>query len=50
MARFYTKLRKLVLIQCYAPTEQATIEEKDAFYEALESTLRKVKSSEITMV
>jgi exonuclease III len=40
----------LVLIQCYAPTEQATIEEKDAFYEALQNTLRKVKRSEITMV
>jgi hypothetical protein len=50
MTRFSTKLRNLVLIQCYAPTEQATIEEKDAFYEALENTLRKAKRSEITMV
>jgi exonuclease III len=27
MARFRTKLRKMVVIQCYAPTEQATSEE-----------------------
>jgi len=50
MARFLTKLRKLVVIQCYAPTEQAVTEEKDAFYETLENTLRNVKRSEITMV
>jgi len=50
MARFLTKLRKLVLIQCCAPTEQATTEEKDTFYETLENTLRNVKRSEITMV
>jgi exonuclease III len=40
----------MVVIQCYAPTEQATSEEKDVFYETLESILRKVKRSEITMV
>ena len=50
MARFSTKLRKLVLIQCYAPTEQATTDEKDAFYGTLENTLRNEKRSEITMV
>jgi exonuclease III len=43
MARFLTKLCKLVVIQCYAPTEQAITEEKDAFYETLENTLRNVK-------
>jgi len=50
MARFSTKLRKLVLIQCYAPTEQATTDEKDAFHETLENTLRNAKRSEITLV
>ena len=50
MARFLTKLRKLVVIQCYAPTEQAITEEKGAFYETLENKLRNVKRSEITMV
>jgi len=50
MARFLTKLRKLVVIQCYALTEQATTEEKHSFYETLENTLRNVKRSEITMI
>jgi len=50
MTRFLTKLRKLVVIQCYAPTEQAITEEKDAFFEKLKKTLRNVKRSEITMV
>jgi hypothetical protein len=50
MARFLTKLRKLVVIQCYAPTEQAITEEKDAFYETVENKLRNVKRPEITMV
>jgi hypothetical protein len=50
MARFRTKLRKMVVIQCYAPIEQATSEENDVFYETLENILRKVKRSEITMV
>jgi len=50
MARFSTKSCKLLLIQCYAPTEQATTDEKDSFYEALENTLRNAKRSEITMV
>jgi hypothetical protein len=43
MARFLTKLRKLVVFQCYAPIEQAIREEKDAFYETLENTLRHLK-------
>ena len=50
MARFLTKLRKLVAIKCSAPTEQAITEEKDAFCEKLENTLRNVKRSEITTV
>jgi exonuclease III len=50
LARFRTKSRKMVVIQCYAPTEQATLEENDVFYETLENILRKVKRSEITMV
>ena len=49
MARFLTKLCKLVVIQCYAPTEQAITEEKDAFYETVENTLRNVKRSEIKL-
>ena len=38
MVRFLTKL-----IQCYAPTRQAITEEKGAFYETVENTLRNVK-------
>jgi hypothetical protein len=30
-ARINTRLRNLTIVQCYAPTDEATIEEKEAF-------------------
>ena len=47
VARFLTKLRKLVVIQCYTPSYNRR---KNTFYETLDNTLRNVKRSEITMV
>ena len=37
-------------IQCYAPTNAATIEEKEAFYGLLETTLHYVKQPEIVIL
>lgn len=34
-ARFYSKVRKITIIQCYAPTELASTTEKDDFYSQL---------------
>ena len=38
-ARFDAKYRKLTIIQVYAPTNEAPIEEKDEFYNQLETSL-----------
>ena len=43
-ARLYTRLRKLTIVQCCAPTNEATIEEKEAFYGLLETTLHQKKT------
>lgn len=50
MARFRTKVRQVSIIQCYAPTEGASEDEKTAFYELLETTSRKVKKQDIVIV
>ena len=38
--RFNSKFAKLIIIACYAPTEEAEEEEKDEFYEQLEEEIR----------
>jgi endonuclease/exonuclease/phosphatase family metal-dependent hydrolase len=43
-------LRKLTIVQCYAPTNAATIEEKEVFYGLLEATLHHVKQSDIVIL
>jgi len=42
-ARLTTRLCKLTIIQCYAPTNEAAIEEKEAFYGLLEATLQQIR-------
>ena len=39
-SRFKTYERFLTCVQLYAPTEHATLEEKDGFYEKLASTVK----------
>lgn len=50
IARLQTQLRKLTLVQYYAPTEQAPTEEKEAFYEKLNENLNKIKQSDIKII
>jgi exonuclease III len=38
-ARIQTKLRKISIVQCYAPTENAELVEKEAFYSLLHKNL-----------
>ena len=38
-ARFYSKYKKLTVIQMYAPTNDAIDEEKDEFYKQLQDTI-----------
>ena len=38
-ARFYSKYKKLTVVQAYAPTNDAMDEEKDEFYNQLQDTV-----------
>jgi hypothetical protein len=49
-ARLNTRLRKLTIVQCYAPTNVPTINEKEAFYGLLITALYRVKPSHIVIL
>jgi hypothetical protein len=44
-ARLNFRLRNLTFVQCYAPTNAATIKEKEALYGLLKATLHHVKQT-----
>ena len=46
-ARIQTKLRKMSTVQCYAPTENAELDENEDFYSLLDKTLLGIKGSDI---
>jgi hypothetical protein len=39
-----------MIVQCYEPTNEATMEEKEAFYGLLETTLHQIRQSDITIM
>jgi hypothetical protein len=41
---------KLTIVQCYAPTNVASIEEKEAFYGSLDVNLQHIKQSDIVIL
>ena len=49
-ARFYSKYRKLTLIHAYSPSNDASIESKDDFYEQLEGMVQKWNRNDILLI
>ncbi|XP_063420320.1 craniofacial development protein 2-like [Mytilus trossulus] len=50
MARFYSKYSKLSVIQCYAPTNEASVENKNKFYDKLQSLVSKVPAHDLCLI
>ena len=49
-ATFRSKVCKLIIVSVYAPTNDASDEEKNEFYESLQSTLNKINRRDIVIV
>ena len=49
-ARFNSKGRKVTIIQCYAPTNEALMEDKEDYYEQLQTTLDCVPRRDLIVV
>ena len=49
-ARFSSKFTKLTVIVCYAPQEDKSDEEKDAFYDTLSSTIQMTPTHDMLLV
>lgn len=49
-ARFNSKVRKITVVQCYSPTNDALEDDKELFYSALQGVLRNIKKQDIVIV
>jgi hypothetical protein len=49
-ARFHSKYCKLTIIQCYAPTNDATDEDKDDWYQQLQQVVSRVPQHDMLLV
>ncbi|KAL7392397.1 hypothetical protein ABVT39_024274 [Epinephelus coioides] len=49
-ARFNSKHCKLTMIQCYAPTNEVEVEDKDDWYKDLQRTVSKVPQHDMLLV
>ncbi|KAI8514967.1 hypothetical protein Bbelb_075580 [Branchiostoma belcheri] len=50
MARFTSRCQDTTVIQAYAPTNEASDEEKESFYDQLQATMAKRKKRDITIL
>ena len=50
IARIQSKLRKISIVQCYAPTENAELAEKEDIYSLLDKTLLGIKRRPIFVI
>ena len=49
-ATFNSRHMKLTILQCYAPTNEATDEEKDCFYEQLQAVKERIPKHDICII
>ena len=49
-ARFYSKYKKLTVVQAYAPTNDAMDEEKNDFYKQLQDTVSRCNINDLIVV
>jgi len=49
-ARFNSRWQQVTVTQCYAPTNEATEEEKDDFYEQLQAVMEQVPRRDMQIV
>ena len=49
-ARFHSKYTKLSVLVCYAPTEDANAEVKDAFYDQLQTAVESVHAHDMLLI
>jgi exonuclease III len=48
--RFKSKARNISIIHVYAPTEDAELDTKEAFYSQLTATIKDIKKKDVTIV
>ena len=48
--RFFSKHIKMTVIQCYAPTNEAKLEEKEKFYEELDGEIKRTPKHDMLLV
>jgi exonuclease III len=49
-ARFQSKGGKVIIVQCYTPTNKAEIEEKENFYEQIQAIIDKLSKRDMTIL